>query len=361
MGFFKKYPVFASLITVFVLLFVAGLVFIYLSFAGLGKAKKDFTRAESSYQSALRLSPAPTQQNVASSEQNVEQLASALQTQIDATKGRVPTFISKDVPKTEADMLFQLEAFKDQFTRDAAQIKPWGVDGDDATGIKLPEDFDFGFARFLSTGTPPPEKYIPVVFEQKEILAYVLRKLYDSEPVSIESIQRETKVVEIAAKQDEQSNTSSRRSSRSNQRDAGNSGFKDEFEIGGISARVPDAVETVAFRLVFTGYTPSLRSFLKSLEEFELPLVVRSVEVQPFQQKQQKSSSSNRADNPFSLFDTGSASTGAEETKSEYSPIPVVEENLSQFTVVVEYIKVLVKAPTDVAALEDAASSQNPM
>ena len=354
MGFFKKYPAFASFVTVFVLLFVAGLVFIYLSYTGLGKAKKSFESAERSYHSALSLTPAPTQQNVASSEKNVEQLAAALQVQIDDTKGKAPDFVSNNPPKTEADMLFQLEAFKEQYTKDAAEVKPFGVAQDEANGIQLPEDFAFGFSRFIDSGKPPAEKYIPAVFEQKEILGFILRKLYDSAPVSIKSIERET-VVEKVADTNEESNT---RRNRGNQ----NSGPKDEFEIGELSARVPGAVESVAFRIVFTSYTQSLRDFLKQLEEFELPLVVRSVEVKPAEKKKSSSStSSNSASNPFALFDSGNENADATETTSTVSREPVVEDNLSQFTVVVEYIKVLVKAPSDVAALENATSSENPM
>ncbi len=358
MGFFKKYPVFTSLVAVFCLLFVAGLVFIYLSYTGLTKAEKRFDQTERSYRSALGLSPAPTSENAEVSEKNVQELATALQAQIEATKGRVPTFISKKPPQTETDMLFQLEAFKEQFTKDAAEVVPLGAP-EGTTGIKLPDDFAFSFSRFLDSGTPPPAKFIPAIYEQKEILAYLLRKLYDSEPFSIESIQREVQIQDVETeKSDTASGSNARRSN------AGNAnGPKDEFEVGSISARVPGAVETVAFRFVFTGYTPSLRTFLKQLEEFELPLVVRSVEVQPFQQKSTaRSSSSNRADNPFSLFDMGGdADAAPNEAAREASREPVVEENLSQFTVVVEYIKVLVKAPSDVATLEDTTSSKNPM
>lgn len=351
MGFFKKYPAFASLVTVFVLLFIAGLVFIFLSWSSLGKAQKSYEQAESSYKAALGLNPAATAQNVETSEKNVQALAAALQVQVDDTKGRVPTFISKDVPKTEADMLFQLEAFKEQFTKDAAEIEPQGAEKG-AVGMTLPKDFEFGFSRFLSTGTPPPAKYIPEVFEQKEILSYILRKLYDSRPFSLVQIQREVVVEDVAPAQPQPGNN------KQAKQNAGK-GNNDEFEIGALSARVPGAVETVAFRLVFTGYTQSLRDFLKSLEEFELPLVVRSVEVQPAEKKATASSTPSRASSPFDLFDTGGAAGPTEEQKAAAKE-PIVEENVSQFTVVVEYIKVLVEAPSDVAALENATSSQNP-
>ncbi|QYY36533.1 Amuc_1100 family pilus-like protein [Ruficoccus sp. ZRK36] len=358
MGFFKKYPIFGGFIAICLLLFIAGLVFIFLGFGGLGKARKSFTQAERSYRSALSLSPAPTAENAQQSEKNVQELAAALQAQIDATAGHAPSIVSTDAPKTEADMLFQLEAFKEQFTKDAADVEPLGA-ADDTVGIQLPDDFNFSFSRFLESGTPPPSKFIPAVFEQKEVLGYLLRKLYDSQPTGILSIQRETQVEEIEAQGGAQDNANRRRANRNNDRDTATTSKDDEFQIGELSARVPGAVETLAFRFVFTGYTPSLRLFLKQLEEFELPLVVRSVEVQPYKASKGARTEPASTNNPFNVF--GGGDSASETGEKPVTREPVVEENLSQFTVVVEYIKVLVKPPSDVAALEDASSSENPM
>jgi hypothetical protein len=47
------------------------------------------------------------------------------------------------------------------------------------------------------------------------------------------------------------------------------------------SARVPGFVDTLALRVVFVGETDALRVLLNKLAEFELPIVVRSVEAEP--------------------------------------------------------------------------------
>jgi hypothetical protein len=43
---------------------------------------------------------------------------------------------------------------------------------------------------------------------------------------------------------------------------------------------VPGAINTLAFGLTFTGYTDSLRELLNNLAKFDLPFVVRSIEVE---------------------------------------------------------------------------------
>lgn len=348
MGFFKQNPLFSGLVALFLLLFIAGVVFIFMASGSASDAKKAFARAESSYRSALALNPAATPANLQASEENVEKLAKALEAQVATTKGSAPFIISQTPPTTEAAMLFQLEAFKEQFTKDAAMVVPFGK-SDDEPGIGLPEDFNFGFSRFLEEGDPPPTEFIPIVFEQKEILAYLLRKLYDSKPNSIESVQREMKEEVIPAETQPGTASANNRPSRDRLK-------KDEFEVGKISAQVPGAIETLGFRIVFTGYTQSLRLFLKQLEEFELPLVVRSVEVEPFQEQVTLADKKDDADNPFAIFGVETEEPTQEELEAATEPL--IEDILSQFTVVVEHIQVLVDASGNVASLEANADSE---
>ena len=337
----KKYPAFFGLIGLFLVVFIAGLVFIFLSLSSAGKAKEDFEKAQRGLKSAQSLSPAPSQENLAASEENIRQLAAALERQVKATRGRSPELLDREkAPTQPVTMLVQLENFASDFTQEAATVIPWGADEDrKAQGIELPDNFKFGFSRYLDTGQQPEDKVIPELFKQKQILSFILRRLYDSQPFSIVSVQREA-LVEVVPDP-----------KKANTNQPKQEGKDDEFKIGDISAAVPGAIETMAFRLEFTGYTPTLRMFLKKLEEFELPLVVRSVEVKPAKTKtkSQKQTSSN----PFS-FD----SAPSEGATPSVNRDPIVEENLSHFTVVVEYIQVLIQAPSDVVALENAGNSQ---
>ena len=45
--------------------------------------------------------------------------------------------------------------------------------------------------------------------------------------------------------------------------------------------RAPGFLDSTAFRLVFVGQTSALRAFLNRIGSFELPVLVREVEVEP--------------------------------------------------------------------------------
>ena len=116
---------------------------------------------------------------------------------------------------------------------------------------------------------------------------------------------------------------------------ASSSSVSDFFQIDPrISARVPGFVGATAFRLTFISNTESLRILLNKLATFELPLVVRSVEVEP-------SAPAAQANTLNSIFGTAATTTTPAEP---VPPKPLVEKVLSKFTVTVELID-LVEAP----------------
>lgn len=345
MAFLKKYPLFISLMVIFLLVFAAGW---YLVFVEAGKTKQAEAKVEASIRSlnsALSLSPAPTQQNLEKSEQNLEELKAALKAQLDATAGINPGILSGQPPKDESTMLFQLQAYRNQLTQQAESIVPVTQDreANPRPGVSLPANFAWGFSRFIDQGRPPPERYIPQIFKQMEILRYIMEQLLETRPASIVAVQREA----IVPTEKEAEGTASRRQQTSTAR-------SDEFTIGSETARVPGAVDTMAFRVVFTGYTVNLRKFLMNIEKFELPLVVRSVEVRPLQQQAAKSgatsSRSNRPANPFEALMGGSGSTPASTAAEAAGQEPIVSENESEFTVVIEYLDVKVDPSGNVTA-----------
>jgi hypothetical protein len=91
-------------------------------------------------------------------------------------------------------------------------------------------------------------------------------------------------------------------------------------------------VDASAFRLTFIGDTASLRALLNKLATFELPLVVRGVEVEPIV-KVQSTEKIPPANTLSSIF--GTAPTVSLEV---VKPKPLVEKVSSKFTVTVELI-----------------------
>jgi hypothetical protein len=186
--------------------------------------------------------------------------------------------------------------------------------------IIVPVDFAFGFEQYLNEATMlDDEDLIPVLDKQRQIISYLLNKLYDAEPESIISVERE--VLELAP------------TSRTK-----------GFSINpAITAKVPGAINTLAFGLTFTGYTDSLRKLLNNLAKFDLPIVVRSIEVErPSGSRTTVEMPANdNLDAFFGVFDGGSNS---EVKVPETAQKPVISENISTFTVVLEFIEIVLPA-----------------
>ena len=95
---------------------------------------------------------------------------------------------------------------------------------------------------------------------------------------------------------------------------------------------------TFAIRLAFIGRTENLRRFLNQVSNLEFPIQVRAVEVFPVSQAKAPGASIKRADftSSFGIFDEADPRRPAGET------IPIVEENTSLFTVVLQYFEITI-------------------
>src|SRR5690606_2954978 len=109
---------------------------------------------------------------------------------------------------------------------------------------------------------------------QRLIAEYLLTTLYQAKPAELVSLQR--------SRPPGQSAPTGGAGSRQAQAPGTATPESDFFAIDPrFSASVTGFVETTAFKITFTGYSSALRNFLNQIAGFELPLVVRSVEVDP--------------------------------------------------------------------------------
>jgi len=93
---------------------------------------------------------------------------------------------------------------------------------------------------------------------------------------------------------------------------------------------VPGFVDTLPFRFAFIGTTASLRAVLNELARFELPVVVRSVEVEPLNKGAATSVAPAVSSLPFNF--------GADSSAPQEQQKPIVEQTDSRFVVTVEFI-----------------------
>lgn len=345
MKFFKENPIFSILIIVLLLAFAGGAWLDYTAYEKSQKHDRQESGAERDLRNTLALNPAPTQENLTAAKDNIAALKESLRQQVETTKGTNPGLIDTNAPSNGTELLFQLRGYREQLVRDAAKQIPINVneqsveEGNVANpGVKIPDNFAFGFSRYLHNEVPPRDADVAKVYQQKEILEYLIDQLLDTRPIEIRGIQRET--LEAAGADAAPQAPRGRAAAAERQQLP-----TDEFRIGGNSVAVKDAVATTGFRLVFTGYTENLRQFMKALEQFELPLVVRSVAVKPLESAvRTEARGTSRGGNTLdSVFGTVAAIDPTNAAQTRQAQEPVVAENISEFTVVIEYITVTLK------------------
>ena len=268
------------------------------------------------------VNPFPSEANKTAVEADLVRTQTALATMREELKGRGPTaglLRSAKVPAEPTDMFFDLANFVEKNRDNAKQA-----------GVKIKADERFGFSAFSNAG--PDREVIPQVFRQRQIAQYLVEAIFNAHPRELISIQRErpltnAETVAIVAGQPSAATAGEPRSPSSD---------TDLFEIDSrISARVPGFVTATAFRLTFVGDTESLRTLLNKLATFELPLVVRSVEVEP-SAGTATTAEPGTTNSLSAIF--GNTSSGVGTPAEPVKPKPLVAKVLSKFTVTVELI-----------------------
>lgn len=324
MGFIKKNLALSLLILICLLAFATGAYLTFAEASKVGTAQKKINSAEAQLNNLLVASPAPSAQNVAASEQNVADLVDELEKiRLNLQRGSQMT-VSRDGVRVMAS----IQQYISEYQRRAATYT-------DAEGEVTPltnQNFGFGFDLYLKEGEPLQDKKANMAMDkQRQILVYLLDQLLAANPTAIQAVERELLELKQAGKGGKNKNQA---------------GFKISPVI---SARVPGAIDTLAFSITFQGYTDTLRIFLNSLAQFDLPIVVRSIEVDRPQGSETVAVKSTGGAGLEDLF--GGAAFGsppeASEGETTEDQKPVISENISTFTVVLEFIEIIIPSDSE--------------
>jgi len=320
MTFLKRYPVFCVLIAIFTLVFIAG-VWMWRSEISRIQAEEnslaqDRNRVESLGRGVL-VDPdtgemvAPTRENLEILEARRDKVLADLVTIRNNLEAQAENVFGESAD--EFTFLPSLQSYISRYTNRAR-----------AANIKLNEEEAFGFNRYFREARNPPSAAIPKMDKQRQILEYLLSILYESGPTSIVSVEREP--IEISGREEI---------------DRLVSAYRDLFIIDPlISIGGSEYIHTLSFRITFTGRTDTLRRFLNRLALFELPIIVRSIDVRPVEEAPRASrrrAASTEMDSLFDLFGGGAATP---EEPASSGREPVITENQSRFSVVVEFIEI---------------------
>ncbi len=196
-------------------------------------------------------------------------------------KGRETDWLDASPPTKPLDAFFDIAGFVEK-TRAAIEQAKIGIQPDE----------HFGFAAYASEG-PAPE-LLPAVYRQRLLVQRLVEILIEARPLALLGLRRE---------------------SAAPAQGAAKGVATDFFALDrALSLRQPGQLDTLAFRLEFSGQTAALRHLLNDLARFPQPFVVRSIDVEPL---------------PAAASSTPSVANAS---------IPLVRQNLSKFSVVVEFI-----------------------
>lgn len=320
MANFKSNPVFFTTLGVIGLMAIGTGWAISNRYSAAHKNAAQLARKNSELAATAMVTPSPSDANKLAIESDLRRTEVALSKMRQELKGGAvaEAFRKVPVPTTSTNAFFNLETFV-QSTRQKYL----------AAGVTVRPDERFGFATYQSAG-PQPE-LIARVFLQRQVAEYLLGTLLAAKPNELVSFQRERLLTK--AEQDAGASATAQVTKNTN---------PDFFEIDSrISARVPGFVNATAFRFSFISDTAALRAVLNQLATFELPLVVRSVEVEPTAGRARQASAAPTV----SLDSLLGGTTDKASAPAPDQIKPLVETLPSKFTVTVELID-FVEAPS---------------
>ena len=269
MSFFRKNPLFALGLTVCGVLVVGEGALIYERYAAARDAAKRLAQRETDLAGMASLLPPPKRDVAAAIEADLAKAQQALAAMQGELKGRgsvADRIRAAKVPTARTDAYFDLATFVEK-SREAAKKNEVDV---------RPEAARFGFASYANEG--PVADHIEPVFRQRQIAQYLVEALIEAKPRALFAVKRERTITKA---EKEARAAAAANNEPAPEASTGDDG-PDYFTIDPrVTARMAGFVDTTAFRFVFTGQTAALRTFLNRLASFELPVLVREVEVDP--------------------------------------------------------------------------------
>ncbi len=310
-SFFKEYPVFCSFLFFLGCGFCGEIVFAF--YKG-HEAANTRQRIENSTRALINMAedvPSPSQINLEALEDNLRDLEDRLDGLLRGWNvDSLSSLADRNKPRTGRDVLFDLTKFIAAYKERASQ-----------SGIGLRADESFGFGQLIAAGRGPEPEEIERVYQQRLIIGALLDQLLAAAPREILAVQRE-----------EASAPRYRAMSAGDDALAG-----DLFELEPqMAIRAFGEARTMGFRLVFTGHTSALRIFLTRLSALHIPLLVRGVEVQPIVEQRHGRPSARSGRRPPPMVIAGGEAVRSGIAGQE--PVPIVADNLSRFTVTLEYV-----------------------
>ena len=256
MSWFREYPWFAAALVALSLAVLAEAGCLGERWAVARTARRRGDKLSRELHSLAAIQPEPTVENTARIAAGLNRANHALvnlRTELIPPGPVASRNASTTAPGNRPDAFFDIATFVEAMRARAQQA-----------GVTLRSDERFGFSSY--TNEAPEAGRLALVFRERQCVQYLLETLIDARPRQLLSVQRERPPGPGGG----------------HPANPAAAGAGDYFDLDPhLSVRVPGIVETLAFRVAFTGCTAVLRTLLNQLAGFEVPVVVRAVEVAP--------------------------------------------------------------------------------
>lgn len=358
MSAFRKHPVFSAALVACAVAALGEGWCIYDRWAAARAAAVTLEQKKTELRAMGDLVPPPTRAVAAAIEADLARAQRALGAMQAELRGRGPAaerLRATKAPAARTDAYFDLATFVEH-ARDQAK----------SSGIDLrPGAERFGFSLYANEG--PELDRIPAVFHERLIAQYLVESLLDAHPQALLSVQREPPLTK--AERDARDAALAAAAAGGAASDAAAASLPDGPDFFVIdpraSARVSGYVDATAFRIAFTGQTNVLRAFLNKLASFELPVLVREVEVETATGEDAAAPAASADDAVPSAASVVLSATAPAAASKPVAPAavkapavaPIVAKPLCRFTVTVEYIELV---PAAGAAAEPGADAAKP-
>lgn len=357
MTWYRKYPLFASLLTLCAVLAAGEAGWIFERSAVARSSAEKLAKKRGELQAMSQLVPAPKRDVAEAIGADLAGAQRSLATMQAALQGRGPAaerLRQARHPRARTDAYFDLATFVER-TRELARKNAVDVRRDAAR---------LGFSAYANEG--PELERIEPIFRQRQSVQYLAEALIEARPLAILAVKREVPLTR--AEREERAlavkNAAPVDPGAEPAATAADEG-PDFFTIDPrISVRAPGFLESTAFRFVFIGQTAVLRAFLNRLAAFELPVLVREVEVEPVSAEEALHPAAGDdvavepAPAPASVVLTlGPAPAPARKAIAGPAIAPIVGKPYSKFTVTVEYLELM---PSPAPAVDGAPAMPAP-
>lgn len=314
MDLLKRNLVFTSACALALLAACAGAYLVFSAFTQLKRTEKASAQQQRILDSLLAQEPSLTAANMQAANANVQQLNQAYKRLSQSLYGEAAIVGSTN----GVQVMASIQEYISDFTfRANNHVNAEGK----LAPVSIAQDLSFGFEAYAEQASVPElPKVIPLLDQQRQVLSHVMRQLLAADPLEIVSVNR--RIYEGESPMD---------TNKLN-------GFK---MPKGASAAVKGLIQTIPLKVEFRGYTSSLRQFLNKIAEFELPILVRSIQVSRKDQVLKNSKEKPKATSLEDLFGSfGSAARPEKTTAVKAEQKPIISENASNYTVILEYIQI---------------------